>query len=211
MNVETFEVKSLYDSRSPDNSFYYHDDDWSRLAFCFGLLDGSSFNDVGTGPGCMAHLMQMHGGKEINTYDIQKHSQLLLPESARFTQLSITNSSSSLAKADCTVCMEVIEHTEEEFNHISMKLLREATEKRLIVTVPYEESHPLWWHDKPGGHRQSFANEKLQKLFPNAVGTIFKRKAGTDWIFLVEDKRLEVDFRIVSNQEILEILKVNSD
>ena len=109
-------------------------------------------------------------------------------------------------KYDTVTCMEVLEHHYPKNNQKMLTNLRRAAKKRLIISVPFNEPEPLWWHNKPGGHRQKFTLSKLGELFPSAIATIEPRW-GVDWIFLVEDKSLKNDeFKIKTKDNFLKLL-----
>lgn len=78
---------------------------------------------------------------------------------------------------------------------------------RLVVSVPFNEPEPLWWHDKPSGRRQRFTLEKTGHLFPNAVATILPRW-GVDWLFILEDARAKAPyFQIVIREAFTKLAK----
>ena len=96
--------------------------------------------------------------------------------------------------------MEVVEHIEEKHNAIMLSTLRKAAKRRLVVSVPDCEPEPVWWHDRPGGHRQRFTREKMAKLFPQAVATVIPRY-GVEWMLLVEDEAMRSSaFHVLDNE-----------
>lgn len=168
-------------------NFHLDNTDWRRLAYAYELASGDSVLDVGTGHGVLLHLLADSGKySQITGFDIRTHSQAILREDVTYLTGSIGDANLNLPVHDTVICMEVIEHLEEKYNEVMLRNLRAAAKKRLVVTVPYEEPEPVWWHDKPGGHRQSFSLEKISQLFPTAIAARFPRY-GVDWIFIVED------------------------
>lgn len=182
--------------------------DWSRFEFAASLAKGESVADIGTGHGVMIHMLSMKTPcEQLTAVDIKTHSQALLLENATYIEKSITDPNWDVPIHDTVICMEVIEHLESTFNDRMLKNLRSIAGRRLIVTVPYNEPEPLWWHDRPGGHRQKFTLETLGRLFPSAVATIQPRY-GVDWVFVVEDKGLDHDgFRMVPKDDMLKLLE----
>jgi hypothetical protein len=143
---------------------------------------------VGTGHGVLLHLLSdSNEFSQITGFDIRTHSQAILRDDVTYLAGSIGDANLKLPVHDTVICMEVIEHLEEEFNEVMLRNLRAAAKQRLVVTVPFEEPEPVWWHDKPGGHRQSFSLEKIARLFPRAMAARFPRH-GVDWIFIIEDQ-----------------------
>jgi hypothetical protein len=186
------------------NDFQLDGRDWARLEFAFQLTTGASVLDVGTGHGALLHMLADSGlYKTIRGFDIKTHSKAVLREDVEYLNGSIAAPLLVMPRSDTVVCMEVLEHLEERYNSIALKNLRSHAVERLVVTLPFEEPEPVWWHDKPGGHRQSFSVEKLSKLFPTAFATRFPRY-GVDWVFLIEDRKRPADsLNFVSRGEML--------
>jgi SAM-dependent methyltransferase len=202
-------VRSRFHSQI--KNFHLAPDDWRRLQYAFGLAAGRSVLDVGSGHGALLHLLSDSGRFEkVTGFDIRTHSQAILRTDVSYLQGSIADAKLTLPAHDTVFCMEVIEHVESRFNDIMLRNLRSAASSRLVVTVPFEETEPVWWHDKPGGHRQRFSLAQLQALFPTALAAIFPR-AGTDWIFLVEDTQLQRSALEVVDADVLAKLLVRSE
>ena len=52
----------------------------------------------------------------------------------------------------------------------------------LLITVPYRERAPLYHHDKPHGHKQSFDDTKIERLFgPSCLFSQYNSK----WYFVL--------------------------
>ncbi len=191
------------------NDFQLDARDWARLEFAFQLTTGASVLDVGTGHGALLHMLADSGlYKAIRGFDIKTHSKAVLRDDVQYITGSIATPALVMPRSDTVICMEVLEHLEAEYNSIALKNLRSHAVERLIVTVPFEEPEPVWWHDKPGGHRQSFSVEKLSELFPTAFATRFPRY-GVDWVFLIEDRKRPADnFNLVSRSEMLDLFGI---
>lgn len=181
----------------------YSNYDWQRLFIAYELVSGKSVLDVGIGNGAFSNILtKSQRFERVVGIDVRKNSKLVIPEEEyEFYEMSVVNLNFSDNEFDTVVAMEVLEHLEVSDFPLALDELRRVAKNRLVTTVPFKEPEPVWWHDKPGGHRQSFDEEKLRQLFPNASGTIVDR-GGIDWIMMVEDKRLEQqEFAIVSNQQ----------
>lgn len=182
------------------NMKLYDERDWARLEMAAQLATGYSVADFGTGPGVLVHSLAETGRfHRITALDIVTHSKALLHSSVAYRHADIRKPlPGDIQRHDTVFCMEVIEHVEERYNATMLKTLRELSNTRLVVTVPFNEPEPLWWHDKPGGHRQRFTLEKVGKLFPHAIATIQPRW-GVDWLFVLEDVRMTLPhFQIVT-------------
>ena len=182
--------------------------DRRRLITCLQLISGKTLLDVGMGKGILVNSAFLSKKLDsITAVDVRKSPNARLKRGIKFIEKSLISGEFVNERFDTVVCMEVLEHLESKFNSVMLTNLRESTDNRLIVTVPFNEPEPLWWHDKPGGHRQKFTLKQLAHLFPNAIATIEPRW-GVEWIFIVEDKSLDFDyFKIVSKDKFLEILK----
>lgn len=189
------------------NGYELDNRDWARLAFAGKLTVGPNVLDVGCSAGFLLHLLaDSNMFNSLYGLDIVKHSKWLPHQKVSYLYGDIRDEQLKLPVVDTVVCMEVIEHLEDDCNLIVLNNLRKATYQRLIVSLPFEEPEPLWWHDKPGGHRQSFNMAKVQNLFSNAVATIIPRY-GVDWLLIVEDRSCwSSPLQILSNNDMLNAL-----
>jgi hypothetical protein len=201
----TQKVRSAFEARFAN--FHLHETDWRRLEFAADLATGDSALDVGTAHGVLLHLLAERGFfSNLTAFDIRLHSQAWIREDVSYISGSISDPDLRLEQHDTVFCMEVLEHLPEEETGLALHNLRAAASSRLIISVPYKEPEPLWWHDKPGGHRQRFDEAKLAALFPTGLACIFPR-SGIDWIFVVEDRRLQLNhFRQVAFSELAALL-----
>lgn len=195
----------LFQDKFPSGGLgVYSNYDWNRLFIAYQLVQGESVLDVGIGNGAFSNILTK--SKRFNKVvgiDIRKNSKLVMPEdNYSFYEMSVVNLKFSDNQFDTVVAMEVLEHLEIQYFPVALKGLRRVAKNRLVTTVPYNEPEPVWWHDKSGGHRQSFNDHKLQKFFPNAVGTIVDR-GGIDWIMMVEDFFKFESFTIISNEDFM--------
>ena len=187
--------------------FTVQEPDARRYKTCLQITTGKSLLDIGINHGILVNAAVMSGQfEEIVGVDLTRSPYAIIGKEITFRQISILDPDFVTRQFDTVVCMEVVEHLEAEHNDIILKNLRESTRKRLIVTVPFNEPEPLWWHDKPGGHRQKFTLKKLGELFPNAIATIEPRW-GVEWVFVVEDQSLDIKhFQLVTKDKFIELL-----
>ncbi|MEE8294223.1 MAG: class I SAM-dependent methyltransferase [Sphingomonadales bacterium] len=192
---ETFPGVTVYDAK-----------DWFRLEFASKLAIGSgnSIANIGTGPGAMEYFLAEIGQfKCITSLDIVCHSKLISHPIVDYQLGDLRDTGLNINFHDVVFCMEVLEHIEEQHNAVMLSTLRKATARRLVITVPDCEPEPLWWHDKPGGHRQNFTREKMAALFPNALATIIPRY-GIDWMLIVEDEKIgNSEFQVQDREQFL--------
>lgn len=190
MNPITEIVKNNFAENKPD--FKLNEENWYRLEFSASLAVGNTILDVGTGFGVLVHLLAESGKyTKLTGFDIGHLKNAYLRPDVTYIQGSVATPELGLPVSDTVFCLEVIEHLEAENNAVILNNLRNAARRRLVISVPYEEAEPLWWHDKPGGHRQRFTLEKLALLFPKAIATLLPRYAG-NWVFLIEDEALNI-------------------
>jgi len=186
---EWTETVALYRRRFPGSGVgIYAPADWARLLRALQLVQGRSVLDVGVSNGALLQMLSRSGRFErIEGIDIHVHSMLILPEGCQTHHMSVADMSKFGDDAfDSVVCMEVLEHLETPEFDAAMLELRRVVGQRLVVAVPYNEPLPLWWHDRPGGHRQRFDPARLRRTFPDALASLQKRPGGVDWILLVE-------------------------
>ena len=177
----------FYRARYPGTGIgLYTKDDWNRLAAAYDFVTGATVLDVGVGNGAFLHILARSGQfSAVQGVDIRANSKLIVPEGVAFNEMNITSLTFADDSFDTVVCMEVLEHLEDADFVAGLAQIRRVARSNLVVTVPLEEPHPLWWHDKPGGHRQQFLRDRILQLFPNA-GAKIQPRHGTPWIFLVE-------------------------
>lgn len=201
---KTEAVVKAYTARYPD--FPYTDDDWRRISFAGQITVGDTAADVGTGTGVFAYLLAHSDAfSKVVGVDIRYNTRMLRHDAVDYGIADIRETEFSIGQFDSVICMEVIEHLDESSNDAALANLRSAARKRLIITVPFDEPEPLWWHDKPGGHRQKFDLRKLEKLFPNAIGTI-QPCFGVDWVVILEDSDLNRSgWELLDRQSFLEL------
>jgi cyclopropane fatty-acyl-phospholipid synthase-like methyltransferase len=196
----------LFTDSNPDYSV--QEPDARRYKTCLQIMTGESILDIGINHGILVNAAAI--SRQFNTIvgvDIVLSPNAIIGEGITFRKASIIDPEFVSQRFDTVVCMEVIEHIEEHHNETILQNLRDSTNRRLIITVPFDEPEPLWWHDKPGGHRQKFSLEKIQDLFPNALATIEPRW-GVEWIFIIEDKSLNNEkFEIISKEKFFDLLK----
>lgn len=182
-------IREIYAERFPDMKLDMKD--WLRFEFASTLVVGKSLADIGIGSGILVYNFAEDAQFEkVSAYDIAWHSQLMRHPDIPYRAADVRSPTSPIEVHDTVICMEVIEHIEESDLDAALSNLRSAAAERLVLTVPYNEQEPLWWHDKPGGHRQSFSIEKLARLFPKAIATIQPRH-GVDWVFMMEDRQID--------------------
>ena len=151
--------------------------DYARFDDVFDRIKGKTVLDVGFGNGEMLERLSDFEvtGVDINIGNIQE-----VPYNVQIYKMDIRSLDFEDNSFDTVIAMEIIEHNPEEDNERMISELRRVAE-RVIVTVPFEEAEPLY-----KGHTQSFNQEKIDRLFPNAETWIMLRGKGTPWIGVVE-------------------------
>jgi ubiquinone/menaquinone biosynthesis C-methylase UbiE len=185
------EVKEIYSKQTSESGLgIYSDPDWNRILKAFNYVDGSTVLDVGIGNGALVNML--HKSNNFNRVvgiDIKRNNFQELLDGIDFNIMNVLDLKFSDNEFDTVICMEVLEHLEIKDFYTGLSELRRVAKDLLIVTVPYEEKEPVWWYDRPGGHRQSFNLKKLNAIFPLGKGQIIDRPGGTNWIMIIEERQ----------------------
>lgn len=174
-------VKVRFDARDEEiGKVTFSRNDWLRTRTAFALF-GKARNviDIGIGQG---QLINMFCGtpyiEKVVGVDRVKNSKLIPPTSAKydFVSLDITRPfPPDMLRSDITIAMEIFEHIDAD--KVAGAISRARNSSRfgmLFASVPYQEKHPLYHHDKPFGHKQSFDDAKVHECFgDDAIWTNF--------------------------------------
>ncbi len=185
------EVRALYEERYPKKeSGFFTPYDWKRCQALAEKVVGEKLLDVGIGAGQIFNLLaRMQSIKELIGIDVRWNKKLIRPERGQLELHNILKLPFADNSFDTVSCMEVLEHLEVLDFAKGLSELRRVCKTKLIMTIPYKEKEPVWHHDVPGGHRQSFSEEKIERLFPHAQGSFISRGAkASPWIMLVENE-----------------------
>ena len=174
-------VKARFDARDKkDGKVNFSQHDWLRTKTAFALF-GKARNliDIGIGQGQLINLFcEMPYSTSVVGVDRVKNTKLIAPRSEKydFVSLDITQSfPPDLMRSDITIAMEIFEHLDAD--KLSGAIARSRASSRfgmLFASVPYQEKHPLYHHDKPFGHKQSFDDAKVYECFGDeAIWTNF--------------------------------------
>ncbi len=182
-------TRALYDERFPNKEAgVYAERDWRRCEEAYALVQGPRVLEVGVGPGQMFYaLAQTDGVQDLLGLDVAWNQKLIRPEVGRLEIMNVIDLKLEDASWDTVLCMEVLEHLDVIDFPKALHELRRVCRGTLIVTVPYKEPEPVWHHDRRGGHRQSFPEEKIERFFPRAERRlVFRGKGKWKWIMLIE-------------------------
>lgn len=180
-----FHVREMYHARDLDvGTKSFSSDDWGRTRIAFELLYGiPEVADIGIGQGQLVNLLARDPAlRKVHGYDFAKHSKLLEPAWSsryRFHLWNITQPAKmALERVDVVVAMEVLEHISVPALPEVLERLRSLSRRRtVLISVPYQESEPLFHHDKPHGHKQAFDDEKIEDLFgPDCLYCHYKER-----------------------------------
>jgi hypothetical protein len=167
--------------------------DWARTRIAFDLLEGArSIVDVGIGQGQLVNLLLACPETErVCGVDFQRHSKLIEPEDPRFSfrRWNVTEPADPpIEPADVAVAMEILEHVEVEALADALARIRALSRSgTVLVSVPWRERPPLYHHDRPHGHKQSFDDAAIARIFgPALVSTHAER-----WYLLLLSEHVE--------------------
>lgn len=183
------EVRTIYDSHYPEREAgVFTSYDWERCSVAFDYIHGPRVLEVGVGPGQMFNaLARAPEIEQLVGIDIRWNKKLIRPERGDLRLMNILGLDFENRSFDSVLCMEVLEHLEAIDFPKGLHELRRVCRGTLIMTVPYDEPEPVWHHDRPGGHRQSFSEEKIERFFPRAERhLVYRGKGKWKWIMLVE-------------------------
>ena len=185
------EIKNIYSKQISETGLgIYSVPDWNRILQAFNIVEGKSILDVGIGNGALVNMLKKSNKfNRITGVDINKHSKLVLLDGIEFKIMNILDLEFKDKEFDTIVCMEVLEHLEINDFYTGLSELRRVAKNQLILTVPFREKEPVWWHDKPGGHRQSFGLRKLNSMFPFGNGKLIEKPGGANWIMVIEERQ----------------------
>jgi len=205
-------IKRVKDHHKDHKAF--NNKNWQRINLMPKLIKGASILDIGIGNGaCLNLLHLLNKYQRICGIDLKKHTtQNLLSEEIEYQEMNITNLRFEDNEFDTIICMEVLEHlgskqdSVEAQNFLGWNLdsfykgiieLRRVAKRRIIVSVPFNESFPIYHHNIATGHKQIFDKKKLSILFPNATFYKFHH-----WVFIVEDNPKENKIEIMKGSEL---------
>jgi 2-polyprenyl-3-methyl-5-hydroxy-6-metoxy-1,4-benzoquinol methylase len=159
--------------------------DYKRWSAVYSMLDeNTSLIDVGIGAGQFVNAAaKSRKFKSVIGVDCRQTSGL--KQLSKFWTLVIHDLTSPYAppwlKADVVTCMETVEHINQRDFARAIGSLKSMAQKRLIVTVPFEEPLPL-----AKFHKQRFDRARLLQLFPSAQITVLTLKDQALWAVIDE-------------------------
>lgn len=191
------EVRSLYEARDRAlGKVRFSKDDWERTRIAFDLLRGvPRVADIGIGQAQLVNLLARCPETErVVGYDFRVHSTRIDPPATPRYGFRVWDVTRSLEPppepADVVVAMEVLEHIAvAEVPAVYARLRALSPDRAILVTVPWREKHPLYHHNKPTGHKQSFDDAKIETLFgPGCLYSDYRKK----WYFVFAHAGLAV-------------------
>lgn len=162
--------------------------EWQRISYAWSrLAPGESVLDVGVGQGAMSNLLALTGkfarvsGIDIRDYSFfERMSDRLDTRKMDGTRMDFADGS-----FDAVVCMEVLEHIDDDGFERMLAELRRVCRGQLLMAVPFLEPLPL-----PHYHLQRFTPQTIQRYFPHARKTLLMRDGlrKWPWVMLEEDR-----------------------
>jgi len=208
--VAAEKIKSIYSERNSASN----EKKWQKLCFVSQFLKGKSLLDIGTSDGCFTNLVsELNLFDRIVSVDEKRHSKLqILSEKIKFEKVKFQNLNFKTDEFETVVCMEVLEHLGLHRNkeeqlwlgwdlsefYVVLNEARRIASKRLLLTVPFEETFPIYKHDQATGHKQIFQPNKLVSLFPTAKFVRLHH-----WLLIIEDNPVHIEFQLSSIDDLL--------
>jgi len=165
----------------------YSVDDWERTRLVFELLEGAtSVVDIGIGQAQLTNLLARCTDVErLYGYDFRDYATRIDPPPTRNYQFKVWDITKELDErpeaVDIVVAMEVLEHIDvKSVPDVFARLRSMSSAGAMLITVPYQEKEPLYHHDRKHGHKQSFDDAKLERIFGPCLYSHFKQK----WYFI---------------------------
>lgn len=158
--------------------------DWKRIGHAFNIIPkGGNVLEIGVGSGQLLNSLGISGlFREVRGVDIKRHSKFVeLTPNIKLDELNIRNLAGIPDKSyDVVVCMEVLEHVDQETFDAGLSELRRVCRGVLLMTVPFEEPLPL-----PSFHQLRFERSDIDKYWPRADKYLL-RGAGLPWSLMIE-------------------------
>ena len=150
--------------------------DWMRMRWAFAMSSGlRCVGDVGMGQGQLINLLAARPDVEkVYGIDMKERATLLRPSEPDKYEIvcwDITEDlADKLAPVDLMIAMEILEHIDPELLPDALQRVRALSRNgNLLIMVPYQEKEPLYQFDKPHGHKQSFDDDALLRVFGNQI------------------------------------------
>lgn len=159
--------------------------DYARWSVALRLApQGASVLDVGVGAGQFVNAAARSGRfTAVTGLDVRRHSKFIEGEEIKvpITYADATAMPFEDGAFDVAFCMEVIEHLEPDAMRAALAELRRVARAAIVVSVPYAEPEPISKY-----HRQRFAHQDLDALFPNAERIFLVERNRVPWVLIRE-------------------------
>lgn len=148
----------------------YYWQDWARFRHVLPVLPvGASALDVGVFTGQFVDCLHLSKKYErITGIDIVRKPgfHTVTPE-PDVREMSVARMDFADDSFDTVVCMEVIEHVEEDDYRCALTELRRVCRGYLLMSVPFDEREPI-----SANHRRCFTPKDFLREFPDADYTL---------------------------------------
>lgn len=169
----------------------FPDYEWQRLSYVARRLDGGpSLLEVGPGRGFLSRMIAKGGLYErqevVDIVDPPRSLRAKYGPGVGFRQMSAADLPDAEGAFDTVLCMEVLEHLDDETLPRALEQVRRVCGRRLILSVPFIEPLPL-----PAYHRQRFDEGRIRAMFPNARYTLLLKEpvSRLPWLLMEETFR----------------------
>lgn len=203
-------IQHKYEDLYPKGSVgYYSRYDWMRLELSLVFCKGPKVLEVGPYNGAFAEMLTHWSQVEkVVAVDIEPHPSWTSPNGVELIVSNITKVQLDKKSFNTVSAQEIIEHLPVDLVDSALSKIRDLAQDRIIASLPFKEPYPLHRQDHPSGHKQSFDEEKIKNLFPNAYFFLAQAGLGSPWIIIIEDFLKPSPFKEFKIQTPTEILSM---
>lgn len=191
------EISSIYEIAKDWLPIEHSIANLNRFNLVANFTRGNSIGDIGCDSGIFCRYLKVCLKLNVlYTIDITQSQRFKPTPGVNHLYFDITECN-DYPSTDTLFCMEVLEHIDPNNVPAVIDTIRKKSARR-IFSLPWKEKFPLYMEGKKGGHTQQFDEEKVNLLFPNAVGALYNH-----WIIIIEDDDFKIEkFKILTVSQI---------
>lgn len=164
------------------------DYEWRRLSLVGRSLKGApSLLEIGPGRGYLSRMIAKGGlyprHEVVDIVGPPRNIAGKYGPRVKFRQESVADLADPDGAFDTVVCMEVLEHLDDDTLPRALAQIRRVCARRLIMSVPFMEPEPL-----PAYHKQRFDVARVRETFPAGRYSLLLKSPVTrvPWLLIEE-------------------------